>query len=194
MERVLLGNERGQGLVEYALLLILVAIATIGVLTVLGSNLTNVFYSISEVLLTGCETMNNAVYDYSQSAPGGVLSGTQVLGWPTNGTITQRSWFCHHAIDVANDEGTSIYAADSGYVVKAGWDNSGYGRMVLIDHGNGVQTLYAHMSSFNVSAGNSVAKGARIGSMGNTGHSTNPHLHFEVRVGGQRRDPLDYLP
>ena len=98
------------------------------------------------------------------------------------------------ALDIANAFGTPIYAADAGVVIYAGWDNTGYGNMTLIDHGNGFRTRYAHQSAFKVSVGQQVSKGQLIGLMGSTGRSTGPHLHFEIIYNGVRQNPMRYLP
>jgi|GEM_PF-197393 len=98
----------------------------------------------------------------------------------------------HGAIDIPAAYGTSIYASNSGTVVVAEYHYS-YGNYVVIDHGSSMTTLYAHMSSTDVSMGQSVKKGDRIGGVGSTGYSDGNHLHFEVRVSGVRRDPLDYV-
>ena len=90
--------------------------------------------------------------------------------------------------------GTAVVAADSGYVIKTGWSEYGYGKYVVIDHGNGFQTLYAHLSTILVETGQSVGKGERIGSVGSTGRSTGPHLHFEIRYNGTQCNPFEYLP
>ncbi len=100
----------------------------------------------------------------------------------------------HTGVDMAAPYGTPIYAARSGQVEVAGWSAWGYGYHVIIDHGDGVETLYGHMSRFVVSAGEWVERGQLIGYVGSTGWSTGPHLHFEVRVGGTPRNPLAYLP
>ncbi|HUI90100.1 MAG TPA: peptidoglycan DD-metalloendopeptidase family protein [Anaerolineales bacterium] len=100
----------------------------------------------------------------------------------------------HLAIDLAANLGDNIYAADGGLVVYAGLNNFGYGNMVMIDHGNGFQTLYAHLSQIFVSCGQAVNKGEVIGAAGATGHATGPHLHFEVRYNGVPGDPWDFLP
>ncbi len=114
--------------------------------------------------------------------------------WPTSGRITQGYRFYHKAIDIANSGGGPILAADSGTVVVAGWpDNWGYGNRVMIDHGNGSTTLYAHLSVVQVSVGQRVNRGDVIGQMGSTGRSTGVHLHFEIRQGGVLLDPLNYL-
>ena len=99
----------------------------------------------------------------------------------------------HQAIDIGAPTGTSVVAADSGYVVKAGWSEYGYGSYVVIEHGNGFQTLYAHLYTILIEVGQSVGKGARIGSVGKTGRATGPHLHFEVRHNGIQRNPFGYL-
>jgi len=113
--------------------------------------------------------------------------------WPAQGTITQRfSWY-HPGDDIANRGMPPVLAADSGKVIFAGWDSSGYGNMVLIDHGNGYKTRYGHMSQIFVISGQNVARGAQIGKMGSTGHSTGPHLHFEIYLNGTRVNPLNYL-
>jgi len=100
----------------------------------------------------------------------------------------------HTGIDLAAPYGTPIVAAKAGQVEVAGWSSVGYGFHVVLDHGGGVQTLYAHMSRVAVRAGQWVEAGQVIGYVGSTGWSTGPHLHFEVRVGGVARNPLAYLP
>jgi murein DD-endopeptidase MepM/ murein hydrolase activator NlpD len=100
----------------------------------------------------------------------------------------------HYAIDIGGAIGNSIFAADTGVVVYAGWNDWGYGNMIVIDHGNGWQTLYAHLSVVGVSCGQSVYQGDTIGQMGSTGNSTGPHLHFEMRSATYGRvNPLDYM-
>ncbi|MGC8877821.1 MAG: peptidoglycan DD-metalloendopeptidase family protein [Anaerolineae bacterium] len=134
------------------------------------------------------------VVAYEGPIPQGANKGTGSFGWPASGSITQGYWGRHRAIDIGSWEGAPVTAADSGFVVAAGWDSSGYGRMVLIDHGNGFQTLYAHLKVFYVKAGDSVAKGQKIGEVGATGNATGPHLHFEIRQNGSQRNPFGFLP
>jgi murein DD-endopeptidase MepM/ murein hydrolase activator NlpD len=98
----------------------------------------------------------------------------------------------HEGIDIGAPEGTPIYAAAAGTVIYAGWE-SGYGNLTVIDHGNGLATAYGHQSRLAVSSGQTVSRGQLIGNVGSTGHSTGPHLHFEVRVNGVPTNPLDYL-
>ncbi|MCD0446215.1 M23 family metallopeptidase [Glycomyces sp. A-F 0318] len=99
----------------------------------------------------------------------------------------------HGGTDFAAGTGATIHAADSGTVVYAGW-NAGYGQLTCIGHGGGLSTCYAHQSSIWVSSGEHVERDEAIGAVGSTGDSTGPHLHFEVRVNGERVDPLGYLP
>ena len=97
----------------------------------------------------------------------------------------------HTGVDINVGYGTPVYAADGGTVILAGW-NGGYGNCIVINHGNGLTTLYGHLSSINVSVGQSVGRGQTIGLVGSTGNSTGPHLHWEVAVNGQRVTPLNY--
>ena len=120
-----------------------------------------------------------------------VASGSFV--WPTQGVITQGFYWYHPGVDIANAGAPNILAADGGRVVAEGWDNTGYGNRIIIDHGNGMQTLYAHMSAFYVTLGQSVNRGDLIGRMGSTGHSTGTHLHFEIHINGIHANPLNYL-
>lgn len=124
--------------------------------------------------------------------------------WPTQGIFTSPFGFrrspvrpfrtrFHAGVDIANKRGTPIVAVAPGEIVEVDWD-SGYGKKVEIAHGYGISTLYAHCQSISAKVGDRVAAGDRIALMGNTGRSTGPHLHFEVRVDGHPVDPLDYLP
>ena len=120
-----------------------------------------------------------------------VASGNFV--WPTAGTITQRFVWYHKGVDIANSSAPDILAADSGTVVTSGWSTVGYGNHIIIDHGNGYRTLYAHMQILYVKAGQTVNRGDRIGKMGSTGRSTGTHLHFEVILNGVHLNPLNVL-
>lgn len=135
------------------------------------------------------------------AAPGSsepVATGTYIL--PAAGTVTStfegRTLFgeyeFHGAVDIANSLGTSVYASDGGVVTYAGWYDS-YGNCIIINHGNGIETLYAHLSAFSVQVGDSVGQGWKIGEMGATGRVTGTHVHFEVRDGGKRVDPMLYV-
>ncbi len=122
--------------------------------------------------------------------------GTGGFVWPAPNRYLSGNdfWSGHLAIDIAAGEGTPIRAADSGVVVFAGAAYGGYGNMVMIDHGNGWQTLYAHLSVVSVACGQSVQQGQRIGSAGSTGNSTGAHLHFETRYEGGFVNPWYVLP
>jgi len=121
------------------------------------------------------------------------VRGTSNFIWPTSGSITQYPVWYHMALDIANPGTPAILAAYSGTVSYAGCLSWGYGCHVVIDHGNGYQTLYAHLSRYDVEAGQSVSQGQVIGVMGSTGRSTGTHLHFEIRQGGQLLNPLNFL-
>lgn len=129
----------------------------------------------------------------SVSMPTLFAGGTGKFVWPTNGVLTQYfSWY-HPADDIAAPVGTPIYAADAGRVVTVLYQNHDYGFHVIIDHGNGYRTLYGHMSRIDVSEGQNVSRGEKIGLMGSTGRSTGSHLHFEIYQGGARVNPLGLL-
>ncbi len=132
--------------------------------------------------------------------------GTVVDGYTGGGTFvwpTTEKWLSgydfspstnHWGIDIAGKLGNSIFATDSGVVVYAGWNDWGYGNVIVIDHGNGWQSLYGHLSQLFVTCGSSVSQGATIAAMGSTGRSSGPHLHFELmNASGVRVNPWDYL-
>lgn len=115
--------------------------------------------------------------------------------WPTSGRITQKYYWYHQAVDIADKSNPPVVAAQGGTVVTAGWNAGGYGNYVVIDHGNGFKTLYGHMvtNSVVVKAGQRVNQGQRLGTMGSTGRSTGTHLHFEVISTRGKLDPLSVL-
>lgn len=113
--------------------------------------------------------------------------------WPAQGLITQYPVSYHMAVDIANNAAPPIGAGDSGVVSFAGCLRYGYGCHVIIDHADGYQSLYAHLSSYSVSPGDKVGRGQVIGKMGSTGRSTGIHLHFEVRKNGVLLNPLSFL-
>lgn len=130
-------------------------------------------------------------------------SRSSVFSWPCSGPITsgfgwrihpitgQREF--HEGLDIGASYGSPVKAAGSGTVTFTGW-MSGYGKIIIISHGNNVETRYAHLSSIKVSNGQRVSAGEVIGYVGQTGDATGPHLHFEVRVKGVAQDPRKYLP
>jgi murein DD-endopeptidase MepM/ murein hydrolase activator NlpD len=133
-------------------------------------------------------TSASLAVDGAQSASG--------LIWPVSGPVVSpfgmRWGRMHEGIDIAAGSGTPIAAAASGTVISAGW-LGGYGNLVVIDHGGGLATAYAHLSGYAVGSGQSVSQGQVVGYVGCTGHCFGPHLHFEVRVNGAAVDPLGYL-
>ena len=123
------------------------------------------------------------------SAPGG---GTFI--WPAGGQITQYFAWYHPGIDIANRGAPGIAASDGGVVVVAGWpDSQGYGNRVVLDHGNGYRSMYAHLSNIYVSLGQTISRGQLIGQMGSTGRSTGTHLHLEILFKGVPLNPLAIL-
>ena len=134
---------------------------------------------------------------------GGASVGSGRMIWPLSGPITSPfGWRTHpifgtsryhSGLDIGADYGDAVVAADGGVVIYADW-MGGYGKAVIIDHGNGVSTLYGHNSDLVVGEGQRVNKGQVIARAGSTGYSTGPHVHFEVRLNGSPTNPLDYLP
>jgi murein DD-endopeptidase MepM/ murein hydrolase activator NlpD len=125
--------------------------------------------------------------------------GTGSFVWPANNHWLSGYDFSpstnHYGIDIAGGLGDAIYASDNGVVVYSGWNNWGYGYVVVIDHGGGWQTLYAHMSSISVGCGQSVYQGGVIGAFGSTGNSSGPHLHFEMLSESYGKvNPWNFLP
>ncbi len=133
------------------------------------------------------------VTSYTGPIPEGAR-GSGLFQWPVLGYITQGYWYGHRAIDIGVPVGTAVRAADAGFVSFAGWTDVGYGYLVVIDHANGFATYYAHLSNIYVTAGQAVERGQVIAASGNTGWSTGPHLHFEIRYNGIQQNPRAYLP
>ncbi|NCF68545.1 MAG: peptidoglycan DD-metalloendopeptidase family protein [Chloroflexi bacterium] len=122
------------------------------------------------------------------------IVGTGTFVFPVSSSnFTQRFWYGHPGIDVALSEGSGVFASDTGTVTFAGWNIYGYGNLVVINHGNGYETFYGHLSAINVFPGQIVYQGNVIGAVGNTGNSSGPHVHFEVRTNGNQDDPCWYL-
>ena len=115
-----------------------------------------------------------------------------VQGVVGDGFGPRGDWF-HTGVDFPAPAGTAVRAARGGRVAFAGWNSGGYGQLIVIDHGSGVTSWYAHLSRLDVAAGQPVAAGSLIGRVGATGHATGPHLHFEVRLRDAATDPLTAL-
>jgi murein DD-endopeptidase MepM/ murein hydrolase activator NlpD len=139
--------------------------------------------AVDQVVLKGSRT-------YQVASRGGGASAN--MNWPVNGIITQPFGGGHAGIDIGGSSGTTITAAAAGNVSSASYQG-GYGNFVVINHGNGLVTRYAHCSSMLVKAGQQVAQGEAIATRGSTGNSTGPHLHFEVLESGALRNPINYL-
>lgn len=134
-------------------------------------------------------------------ACGSVVDGAVGVGafiWPSNNHFLSGFDYSpasnHPGVDIDGNTGDAVYAADNGVVVYAGWNNWGYGYVVVLNHGNGWQTLYAHLSAYNVGCGQSVYQGTLIGAIGSTGNSSGSHLHYEMMYQGTKVNPWDYLP
>ena len=124
------------------------------------------------------------------------LFGSGAFVWPSpiHDIVGNDYWSGHLGLDIASDSSTPVYASDSGVVVFSGWATGGYGYMVMVDHGNGYQTVYAHLSTITALCGQSVGAGQTIAFGGSSGNSTGPHLHFEVRLNGGFVNPWFVLP
>lgn len=149
---------------------------------------------VAELVAKGTKKTTRANYTVaSRSSSGG---GGGSLSWPTRGSISSRYSYrgreFHGAIDIAARSGTPITAAAGGTVTTAGW-GGGYGNQIVINHGGGMSTRYAHCSALNVKVGQKVSQGQVIGRVGATGRATGAHLHFEVMVNGAKKNPINYL-
>ncbi len=160
---------------------------------------TRAFISWSAPLISRTDPAKASIFGpgyCGQQYDGYIGQGTFV--WPTTATYLSGYDYSpetnHWGIDIAGALGNPIYAADSGVVVYSGWNDWGYGNVVVIDHGNGWQSLYAHLSQIYAGCGASVSQGITIGAMGSTGRSTGPHLHFELmNASGVRVNPWSFL-
>ncbi|MEZ4516038.1 MAG: peptidoglycan DD-metalloendopeptidase family protein [Chloroflexota bacterium] len=122
------------------------------------------------------------------------IVGTGTFIYPVNSrNFTQYFWYGHPGLDIALPEGSPVVASDTGTVTFAGWNIYGYGNLIVVNHGNGYETFYAHLSNYNVVPGQIVYQGNVIGATGNTGNSSGPHIHFEVRVNGNQDNPCWYI-
>lgn len=136
---------------------------------------------------------------YGPGACASVMDGPVGSGsfiWPTSEHYISGYDYSeesnHRAIDIGGKLGNPVYSADAGVIVYAGWNDWGYGNVVMVDHGNGWQTLYAHLDSYNVQCGYYVGPGDIIGAVGTTGNSSGPHLHYEMRYNGIPQNPNNF--
>lgn len=123
-----------------------------------------------------------------------VVVGTGTFIYPVSSrNFTQYYWYGHPGIDIALSEGSAVFSADTGTVTYAGWNIYGYGNLIVVNHGNGFETFYGHLSGINVVPGQIVYQGNVIGATGNTGNSSGPHIHFEIRYNGVQDNPCSYI-
>lgn len=123
-----------------------------------------------------------------------LVVGTGTFIFPVNSrNYTQFFWYGHPGVDIGLSEGSAVVAADTGTVTYAGWNVYGYGNLIVVNHGNGYETFYAHLNGFNVVPGQIVTQGQVIGYSGDTGNSSGPHIHFEIRINNNRDDPCWYI-
>ncbi len=156
-----------------------------------GGRLLSETTAVTKTTKTNSYTGISVIKDLVKSPTTKVTGGS--MAWPTVGhRITQYYSWRHTGLDIGNKVGTPLYAAAAGTVEFAGWSN-GYGNNVVINHGGGKKTRYAHASKLFVSAGDKVERGENIAAMGSTGWSTGPHIHFEVMVNGVKYNPLNYI-
>lgn len=120
-----------------------------------------------------------------------LVRGTGTFVWPVSARrITQTYWYAHRGVDVGLPVGSPAFASDRGTVIWSDWNITGYGNLIVLDHGNGFQTFYAHLSGYNVYVGQVVEQGQIIGYTGNSGNSSGPHIHFEIRLNGSHQNPF----
>jgi LysM repeat protein len=143
--------------------------------------------------VTETKPSTGSAYSDDYVAPASdIATGTKLL-WPVlSHRITQYYSWRHTGLDIGDKTGNPIYAAEDGKVERSGWSN-GYGNNVIINHGNGIQTLYGHASKLLVKTGDTVSRGQTIALVGSTGWSTGPHLHLEVRENSARKNPINYI-
>lgn len=123
-----------------------------------------------------------------------LIVGTGTFIYPVGSrNFTQYFWYGHPGVDIALPEGTAVVASDTGTVTFAGWNIYGYGNLIVVNHGNGYETFYAHLNGISVVPGQIIYQGNVIGSTGNTGNSSGPHVHFEVRINGAQDNPCWYI-
>lgn len=158
-----------------------------------GIKPTKVVSSYKTPSVTSQPTKNTSVYSDEQYPGASDLSVNTKFLWPVlSHRVTQYFSWRHTGLDIGDKTGNPIYAADDGKVERSGW-SKGYGYNVVINHGNGIETLYGHASQLLVKEGETVSRGQVIALVGSTGWSTGPHLHLEVRVSGSRKNPINYI-
>lgn len=150
--------------------------------------------AVAEVFIWTPPTLNAVRSSGTGSGIAPAVVGTGTFIYPVGSrNFTQKFWYGHPGIDIALTEGSGVFASDTGTVTFAGWNIYGYGNLIVVNHGNGYETFYGHLSGINVVPGQVVNQGSVIGAVGNTGNSSGPHIHFEIRTGGNQDDPCWYI-
>jgi LysM repeat protein len=150
--------------------------------------------AVAEVFIWTPPSLNSVRSSGTGSGIAPAVVGTGTFIYPVSSrNFTQKYWYGHPGIDIALAEGSGVFASDTGTVTFAGWNIYGYGNLVVVNHGNGYETFYGHLSSINVFPGQVVNQGNVIGAVGNTGNSSGPHIHFEIRTSGNQDDPCWYI-
>lgn len=168
----------------------------VNVIYVDGAEAERVVVSSTLVKAPVTEQIGIGTYSAQPKSASTVLAGSGQFSWPVNGGYISDPFLSnrnHKGMDIAAPAGTEIYAGGAGEVVAAGWNPGGYGYLVMIDHGDGYETVYGHCSKIWVAQGQQVSRGQRIADVGSTGDSTGNHLHFEVRYNGICLNPANYL-
>lgn len=150
--------------------------------------------AVAEVFIWTPPTLNSVRSSGAGSGISPAVVGTGTFIYPVSSqNFTQRYWYGHPGIDIGLLEGSAVFASDTGTVTFAGWNIYGYGNLIVVNHGNGYETFYGHLSGINVFPGQVVNQGNVIGAVGNTGNSSGPHIHFEIRTAGNQDDPCWYI-
>lgn len=148
----------------------------------------------AEVFIWTPPSLNSVRSGGSSGGISPAVVGTGTFIYPVGSrNFTQRYWYGHPGIDIALGEGSGVFASDTGTVTFAGWNIYGFGNLIVVNHGNGYETFYGHLSGINVFPGQVVNQGNVIGAVGNTGNSSGPHIHFEIRTNGNQDDPCWYI-
>ena len=148
----------------------------------------------AEVFIWTPPSLNSVRSGGSSDGISPAVVGTGTFIYPVGSrNFTQRYWYGHPGIDIALGEGSGVFASDTGTVTFAGWNIYGFGNLIVVNHGNGYETFYGHLSGINVFPGQVVNQGNVIGAVGNTGNSSGPHIHFEIRTNGNQDDPCWYI-
>lgn len=150
--------------------------------------------AVREVFVWSPPDLSSVSGSYEGAGVKPVIVGTGTFVYPVGyRNFTQFYWYGHRAIDIGLPVGSAVFASDTGTVTYAGWNVWGYGNLIVVNHGNGYETFYAHLSGINVVPGQIVYQGNIIGASGNTGNSSGPHIHFEIRINGNQDNPCWYL-